>query len=192
MGIEGYSSADDRDSGTRCCLTGNRDIRILDFDLLLLEIDDSTDFEDDDSRTLGFKGFSERSLSIGVEIGNLDDSSTGSISIEVAEVVNLLGDDVASDGTVSLTNTEKAQELSVESTEEGYLSVGTAGKKSRIGIETETASDEAKILPGYDSQVQFDNLHQGDEEDENKDDEEEEKEENERESEAAITYNDVA
>ena len=78
MGIEGYSSADDRDSGTRCCLTGNRDIRILDFDLLLLEIDDSTDFEDDDSRTLGFKGFSERSLSLGIEIGNLDDSSTGS------------------------------------------------------------------------------------------------------------------
>lgn len=66
-----------------------------------------------------------------------DSSENGTIAIDRAEVVNLLGGDVASDGTMSIANTGSSQELSVESTEEGYLSVGTNGKDGSIGIEIE-------------------------------------------------------
>ena len=69
-----------------------------------------------------------------------DNSSEGTIAIEVSEVVNLLGGDVASDGTVSLSNTDGTSEFTVGSTEEGYLSVGTNSKDGSIGIESEDGS----------------------------------------------------
>ena len=72
----------------------------------------------------------------GIAAGN-DDSGRSTIAIELAEVVNLLGGDVASDGSMSLTNTDSGRKLSVGSTEEGYLSVGAERKEGSIGIETE-------------------------------------------------------
>ena len=54
----------------------------------------------------------------------------------MAEVVNLLGSDVASNGSMDLTNADSSKNLTVESTEAGYLSVGTAGSEGSIGIET--------------------------------------------------------
>ena len=67
-------------------------------------------------------------------------SSSGTIAIEVADVVNLVGSDVASDGTMSLTNTAGTSALSVDSTEEGYLSVGTAESLGEDGLGTEEGS----------------------------------------------------
>lgn len=69
-----------------------------------------------------------------------DNSSEGTIGIELSEVVNLLGGDVASDGTVSLSNADGTSEFTVGSTEEGYLSVDTNNKDGSIGIETEDES----------------------------------------------------
>ena len=69
---------------------------------------------------------------------NGETSSSGTIAIEVAEVVNLMGGDVASDGSrMDLTNTDAGSTLSVQSTEEGYLSVGNAESEGSIGIENE-------------------------------------------------------
>ncbi|MBO6292440.1 MAG: filamentous hemagglutinin N-terminal domain-containing protein [Selenomonas sp.] len=73
----------------------------------------------------------------GIAAGNDDSGKSSTIAIELAEVVNLLGGDVASDGSMSLTNTDSGRKLSVGSTEEGYLSVGAERKEGSIGIETE-------------------------------------------------------
>lgn len=73
----------------------------------------------------------------GIVSDSNDGNSSGTIAIELADVVNLLGGDVASDGVMSLTNTDSGSKLSVESTESGYLSVGNTSSEGSIGIETE-------------------------------------------------------
>ena len=101
---------------------------------------------------------------------NGDSSSSGTIAIELVEVVNLLRGDVASDGTMSLTNTDKAKELTVESTESGYLSVGSNGAEGSIGLETrddlsfdavsgfETGSGSEDKLGGFESAAGSDDM----------------------------------
>lgn len=82
--------------------------------------------------------YGENTTAISSEKG--ETSSSGTIAIEVADVVNLVGSDVASDGTMSLTNTAGTSALSVDSTEEGYLSVGTAESLGEDGLGTEEGS----------------------------------------------------
>lgn len=130
-------------------------------------------------------------------VGAVDDegsnSTSGTIAIEMAEVVNLVGGDVASDGEISIITGDNGGSLSVDSTEEGYLSVGAADAEGRIGVEnTSDGWDGEAVIALDDSRpVQLDNLH----DDNNENDEEDEAErkgKTSRKSEAAITYGDVA
>ena len=83
---------------------------------------------------------------------NGETSSSGTIAIEVAEVVNLLGGDVASDGSrMELSNADAGNTLAVESTEEGYLKVGDGTSESSIGIETEDGTLMASTGRSYGS-----------------------------------------
>ena len=133
-------------------------------------------------------------------------SASGTISIEIAEVVNLLGDDVASDGSsMSLTNTDTNSNLSVDSTEEGYLSVGSRsgyigleGEDGAISIENEdrqgtiSLENEDELVTIDDRLVPLENLHQNDEDKEDDEDKEESEEGENRKGKAVITYDDVA
>ena len=139
--------------------------------------------------------------------------SSGTIAIELAEVVNLLGGEVASDGTMSLANQERKSSLSVGSTSEGFLSVGNGdneasgqtdlfsegeiaieNKDGEIGLENEEnlwqgqaelAMAEGSILS--DGQI----VNEEDEKDKDKKKKTLE-EKNEHEASATITYGDVA
>lgn len=139
--------------------------------------------------------------------------SSGTIAIELAEVVNLLGGEVASDGTMSLANQERKSSLSVGSTSEGFLSVGN-GDNEASG-QTDLFSEGEIAIENKDGEIGLENeenLWQGqaelamaegsilsdgrivDEEDEKDKDEKKKllEEKAEHESSAAITYGDVA
>ena len=81
--------------------------------------------------------------------------SSGTIAIELAEVVNLLGGEVASDGTMSLANQERKSSLSVGSTSEGFLSVGN-GDNEASG-QTDLFSEGEIAIENKDGEIGLEN-----------------------------------
>src|SRR5579864_7902159 len=76
VGEDVDARADERDSRSRCCLTRNGQVRLLDVDLLSMHVDHAAHLEYDDARSLGFQGFKERAGPLWRQRSHTDDLAT--------------------------------------------------------------------------------------------------------------------